>query len=232
VIIPDDATPPYQSLVYMGGDYVFVSKAKLDDQIRWETESVFSPILRTGRVVVWPTWYGSFNRYDGLLERSPNELAAAWAERSRRWRRDTAAVLDYLTSSPEFNDKICWFGLSFGAGGPAATAGLFVPPFKCAILLSGGELIDQPFQVTFYQRMKLPALMLNGRYDNGVPVEQAKRFYELYGARPEDKRQVIYDAEHWPLPRNQIAREMSSWLDRYLGPVGNPVKADKMILDE
>jgi dipeptidyl aminopeptidase/acylaminoacyl peptidase len=74
--------------------------------------------------------------------------------------------------------------------------------------------------------------VLKGRYDQALPIEQAQRFYELYGASPEDKRLVIYDAEHWPLPRNQVAREMSSWLDRYLGPVGAPVRAARISLDE
>jgi dienelactone hydrolase len=207
----------------MSGSYAFELNAKLDDQIKWEMEAVFSPILRTGRVVIWPTWYASFARYDGLSERPSSELGVGWSERFRRWRRDMAAVLDYLASSAEFSDQIGWLGLSFGAAEPFMTAGFFAPPFKCAILLSGSPQIDQPWKVTLFRRTKLPALMLKGRYDQPLPIEQAQRFYELYGASPEDKRLVIYDAEHWPLPRNQVAREMSSWLDRYLGPVGAPV---------
>ena len=231
VLIPDDAAPPYETLIYMSGSYAFEPKAKLDDQIKWEMEAVFSPILRTGRVVIWPTWYGSFDRYDGLSERSPNELPAAWGERVGRWRRDTAAVLDYLASSAEFSDKIGWVGLSFGAIVGVGIVGNFVPPFKCAILVSGGDLIDQPWKVTYYRRMNVPVLMLNGRYDKIIPIEQSQRFFELYGARAEDKRQVIYEAEHWPLPRNQVAHEMSTWLDRYLGPVGAPVRTARLPAD-
>ena len=156
--------------------------------------------------MIWPTWYGSFGRYDGLRERSPNEFAAAWGEHLRRWRRDTAAILDYLASSAEFSDKIGWLGLSFGAH--VWVAGSFVPPFKCAILLCGKrwDLIDHPLKVTFYRRMKLPVLMLNGRFDKVVPIEKVQRFHDLYGAAPEDKRLVHYDTGHWPRPRKSRAR--------------------------
>ncbi len=61
--------------------------------------------------------------------------------------------------------------------------------------------------------------MLNGRYDYIVPAQMAERLYQGIGTPEDDKRIVIFDSGHWPLPRNQISREISDWLDRHFGRV-------------
>ena len=62
--------------------------------------------------------------------------------------------------------------------------------------------------------------MLNGRHDFVFPLEsRQKPMFDLLGAPDENKRHVVYDAGHWPLPRNEVIRESVNWLDRYLGPV-------------
>ena len=73
--------------------------------------------------------------------------------------------------------------------------------------------------MTFYRRLQVPVLMLNGRFDPLVTKGQAQRFYDGIGTPAQDKRLVLYETGHWPLPRNETAREISDWLDRYLGPV-------------
>lgn len=95
----------------------------------------------------------------------------------------------------------------------------FPSRFGAAILLSGTDLISEPWKVTLYRRLQVPVLMLNGRYDSIVMQGTAQRFYDGLGTRAGDKRLVLYDTGHWPLPRNETAREISDWLDRYLGPV-------------
>ncbi len=140
-------------------------------------------------------------------------------KRLRAWVRETAAVLDYLGAAPEFSDKVAWLGLSYGAMSPMSMTYHFPSRFGAAILMSGGDLIAEPWQVTFYRRLQVPVLMLNGRYDPIVTKGQAQRFYDGIGTPAEDKRLVLYETGHWPLPRNETAREISDWLDRYLGPV-------------
>ena len=36
---------------------------------------------------------------------------------------------------------------------------------------------------------------------------------------PAEKRHVVFDAGHDPLPRSQMIREILAWLDKYMGPV-------------
>ena len=43
-----------------------------------------------------------------------------------------------------------------------------------------------------------------------------------WGSPPEDKKHVVYDAGHVPLPRSQLIQETLDWLDRYLGPIPCP----------
>ena len=68
--------------------------------------------------------------------------------------------------------------------------------------------------------MTRPVLMLNGRYDYLFPLDSSQiPMFKLLGAPDADKRHVIYEAGHFPLPRGAMIRETLDWLDRYMGPV-------------
>jgi len=74
-------------------------------------------------------------------------------------------------------------------------------------------------QINFAPRVKVPVLMLNGRYDFFYPIATAQLpLYRLLGARKEDKRHILYEGGH-NIPRNELIKETLDWLDRYLGPV-------------
>ncbi len=66
-------------------------------------------------------------------------------------------------------------------------------------------------------RITQPVLMLNARYDYLMAGHE--KVFELLGTPPEDKKLVLYDTGHSPLPKNQVTQEINAWLDRYLGPV-------------
>ena len=62
--------------------------------------------------------------------------------------------------------------------------------------------------------------MLNGAYDYIFPLEGTQKpMFELLGTPEAQKRHVVYEAGHAPLPRSQMIQESLAWLDRYLGPV-------------
>ena len=222
VFIPKGYKPPYQSMVYMSGTYAFNRGAQLEPWINWEVKDVFSPYLRSGRAIIWPVWYGSYERYDGMNE-APNELRDVLNyERLKHWVTDMAAIVAYLDASEDFNDRVAWLGLSYGAAVPRTTH-FFTPPFRTAILLSGSAPMHGPLDVSYYRRFSLPVLLLKGRFDQLLPVASAERWFNTIATPADDKRLVIYDTNHWPLPRNQMIREVIDWLDHYLGPVDRPV---------
>ena len=67
--------------------------------------------------------------------------------------------------------------------------------------------------------MKIPTLMLSGRYDMALPYEtSAKPLYDLLGTPKEDKLQKLYETDHY-IPLNEFIKETLAWLDKYLGPV-------------
>jgi pimeloyl-ACP methyl ester carboxylesterase len=97
--------------------------------------------------------------------------------------------------------------------------------FRTAVLFEGG-LYQQRFapEVDFFNflpRVRIPVLMLNGRYDYTFPLESSQKPYFRWLGTPEkDKRHVVYDSAHDVMVnRTQVVKEVLSWLDQYLGPV-------------
>jgi eukaryotic-like serine/threonine-protein kinase len=68
--------------------------------------------------------------------------------------------------------------------------------------------------------------MINGEDDFLMPYEQSQRpLFELLGAPPAQKRLARLVGGHIPTHRADIVREVSDWLDLFLGPVDRPASA-------
>lgn len=82
-------------------------------------------------------------------------------------------------------------------------------------------LLPEINAVNFLGRVKIPVLMVNGRYDSILPVETAQDpMFQLWGTPAADRRHVILPSGHSvnsPEVWNDTTREVLSWLDRYLG---------------
>ncbi len=97
------------------------------------------------------------------------------------------------------------------------------PPFKSAVLLVGGLYAQRSKPeveaINFAPRVKVPVLMLNGRFDYFLSEEGTRiPMFRLLGAPDTQKRRVAYDTGH-NIPRPDLIRESLDWLDRYLGPI-------------
>ena len=101
----------------------------------------------------------------------------------------------------------------------ASSAFAVVPAILAAGGLSFSKALPEAEQVNFISRVRIPALVINGRYDHFFPVESSQKpFLNLLGTPEADKKFVIYETGHAP-PRKEIIRESLDWLDKYLGPV-------------
>ena len=94
---------------------------------------------------------------------------------------------------------------------------------KACVLMCGGlyfqKTLPEVDQLNFVSRVKIPVLMLNGRFDFFYPVEVSQLpMFGLLGTPKEHKRRVLYETGH-NIPRNKMIKETLDWLDRYLGPV-------------
>ena len=111
-------------------------------------------------------------------------------------------------------------GLSLG---PAVAPFMLAsePRFKSAVLIAGG--LGGTISSTnsrMVSRITVPVLLLAGRYDYIFPVDTSQvPFMHLLGTPAKDKRHVVFEAGHLPLPRSELIRETLEWLDRYQGPV-------------
>jgi len=95
--------------------------------------------------------------------------------------------------------------------------------FKTAVLADGGcdthKTLPENNPVNFAPAIKIPVLMINGRYDFGIPFETCQQpFFRLLGTPPADKRQVLLESGHG-LPFTPWFKETLDWLDHYLGRV-------------
>lgn len=126
-------------------------------------------------------------------------------------------------------NAIGYQGISFGTvWGPVFLA--MEPRLRSGILLLGGLIAHQstrepqPPEIEGFNhapRVKVPVLMMSGRYDPIFPYETAQvPLFRILGSPPDQKRHLTFPAGHssygW---RDQLDREGLDWLDRHFGPV-------------
>ena len=85
--------------------------------------------------------------------------------------------------------------------------------------LSSTRIPPEIDRLNFAPRVRIPVLMLNGRYDFIHPVDTDQLpLFRLLGSRPNEKRLVLFDTGHEGQVQ-QFIKETLDWFDRYLGPV-------------
>ena len=176
-------------------------------------------LIRSGRAVLYPVYKGTYERHF-----APARGVADGFQRDRvvSWYKDLGRSLDYLeTRSDVDHSKLAYFGFS-DPFGPIMMA--LDKRLRVSILLASGLLsMKTPAEVDplhFAPRATQPTLMLSGRYDYNLPVEECQMpMLRLLGAPAKDKRIVLFETGHVVYPTPAMVRESLAWLDRYLGPV-------------
>jgi eukaryotic-like serine/threonine-protein kinase len=215
LFLPKNATPPYQTVIYFPG-----SGAIHQDKFSLSIYADFIP--RSGRALMAPIYKSTFERRDDLKSDYP-EPTAFWRDHVIAWSKDVGRSIDYLDTRKDIAaGSLAYVGLSWG-GAVAPNILAVENRFRTAILESGGlefqRALPEADSINFITRVRMPVLMLNGRYDHFFPVESSQvPFYRLLGTPESDKRQVIYETGH-AVPRKEFIRESLDWLDKYLGPV-------------
>jgi dienelactone hydrolase len=175
-------------------------------------------MLRSGRAVIVPAYKGMFERgpsaADGYLDR----------ELTLHWSKDLGRSIDYLETRPDIDiGKLTYFGFSMGAwAGPRLIA--VEPRIKAAVLAaanSGNPVSPEVDPWYFASRVKIPVLMLSGRYDFiAGPLETSIiPLFQRLGTPEKDKLHKIYERGHVLFDGLEVFKDMFDWLDRRLGPV-------------
>jgi len=96
---------------------------------------------------------------------------------------------------------------------------------KTSIFLDGGYFLFLPKpgndQADFAPRLKLPVLMVNGRYDYSFSLDKSQNpLFAMLGTPAQEKRHVVLETPHDVTEqRPQLVKAVLDWLDHYLGRV-------------
>jgi len=216
LFLPKHAQPPYQVMVAFSGANVFSerSSATTTDVDR------FNYIMRSGRAFLYPVYKSTFERGDSMKSDDPN-MTVDFRDHVIMWSKDLGRSVDYLESRQDIaKDRIGYIGLSSGA----ALAPIFLAierRLSLGVIDMGGlyrqRSLPEADAVNFAPRVKVPVLMLNGRFDYYFPTATSQEpLFELLGTPATHKRRVVYEASH-NIPRTERMKEVVNWMDKYWG---------------
>ena len=221
LFLPKNTKPPFETVVYFPGSASIYQKSSKDLESYFEFPMFLSFIVNNGRAVLYPVYKGTFERgndtLSALLESDGN--SHQYTELFVQEVKDFKRCVDYLETRQDIDSKkLAFYGMSWGA-----ELGAIIPAveerLKASILLAGsltGQGRPEVSAINYVTRVKMPTLMLNGKYD--TLETSSKPMFDLLGAPAPDKQQKFYETDHIP-PRNEYIKETLAWLDRYLGPV-------------
>jgi dienelactone hydrolase/predicted Ser/Thr protein kinase len=221
LFLPGNASPPYQTVIYFPGSASLRTKSSEDLENYYEFPMFLSFIVKNGRAALFPVYKGTFERGDpALIPIHGGADSHAYLEFLIQIVKDFRRCIDYLETRPDIDsNRIAYYGMSWG-GALGAIIPAVEDRIKASVLLGGGiggRARPEASKLNYVTRVKLPTLMLNGRYDAGLEIG-IKPMFELLGTPKEHKQLKLYDTDHIP-PRTEYIKESLAWLDKYLGPV-------------
>ena len=225
LFLPKNRVPPYQTVIYFPADPSALQRSSQDLESYFEFTVFLSFIVKSGRAVFYPVCKGTFERGNDTLaalqlgKGNSHQYAQLLVQQVTDFRR----CVDYLETRQDIDSKKLAFEGMCSSGALGAIMPAVEERLKVSVLLSGGfdDGLARPEarQINYVTRVKIPTLMLNGKYDSIFPLETAiKPMFDLLGTPAEHKRLILYETDHIP-PRNEFVKETLAWLDRYLGPV-------------
>lgn len=217
--IPKNAEPPYQAVTYFPGGY---AKLRSEFMESMDLQS-FDFIITTGRAVAYPIYEGTFERGGDADASLLPSTTNSYKDYVIKWAKDLRRSIDYLETRTDIDaDRLAYYGVSWG-GCMAAIMPAVETRFKASVACVGGlyfqKALPEVDTLNFAPRVRIPTLMLNGRYDHWFPFETSQEpMFRLLGTPAAHKVQKIYETGHY-VPRQILINETLDWLDRYLGPV-------------
>ncbi len=207
---PSSASAPYETIVWVPGLGALNSPsfaARRDGaEVRFQNE-----ILATGRAVCLPVCQGMYGRRPGNTSSTDQIIQLV---------QDVRRTVDYLQTQPDKiqTDRLIYSGFSYGASKGAIVAAV-EERFQAAVLINGGYHAGSGIwkrpeidPYNFMSRVKIPVLMINGRYDAVFPVEEGQLpYFEHLGTPEPHKKRLHFDGGHG-IPSQEAVEAMDEWL--------------------
>jgi eukaryotic-like serine/threonine-protein kinase len=214
LFLPRNVLPPFQTLIYWPGIDAAFEKNLIKSDWKW----CIDYLLKSGHAVMYPVYKGTFERNDGPVPKEGHQLTD-WAIKCCK---DFKRSVDYLNTRSDIDmNKLGFYGESWG-GSMGGMIPAIEDRLKVNILIVGGfngALLPEVHAINYVSRVKIPTLMLNGRYDSRYNIDiNVKPFFKLLGTLEKDKCLIIYETDHG-VPKSEVMKESLKWLDKYFGPV-------------
>jgi hypothetical protein len=218
LFLPKRVHPPYQVVTF------FPSARVLDmtDSRSLGDTAFFNYVIESGRALAYPIYQNTYERRIRDARPRAGEPVPIATQRYQ----DLARTIDYLATRSDIDTaREAYLGVSMGSAEGVIDATLLQRHLKTAVFLDGGYFLDKPTaghdQADFAPRLKLPVLMVNGRYDFAFPVEEAQLpLFRMLGAPASDKAHLTLDTPHDVAARPaELVPAVLGWLDKYLGRV-------------
>ena len=217
LFLPKRVRSPYQTVVVWPASDVFVLR-----DTRRLSMSFVDYLARSGRAVLYPIYEHTYGRGTPLGADVPS-VSIQHRDQVLRWVTEMRRSIDYVFSRSDIDTtRLAYVGTSWGArNGGVAIA--IEPRIRTAILsvpgINANAVRPEEDPVNFLPRIRIPVLMLSGRYDSVFPYESSQvPFLRLLGSPPGAKKQVLFEGGHF-LPRPMWVSESTRWLDQQFGPV-------------
>jgi dienelactone hydrolase len=217
LFLPKKVIPPFQTIVFFPGS----ASEREDNLLTSEyTKWYVHFLVKNGRAVIFPVYKGTFER---KIPPFTDVLSHQYTEYYIQIIKELSRSIDYLETRKDIDiSRLGYYGVSWGG-----RLGSIIPAvedrLKMSILIKGGfpsnRLKPGIDNINYVSRIKIPVLMLNGKYDVTFPLEtNVQLMFDLLGTPSKDKRLCVYESDH-NLPRDGMIKETLNWLDKYFGNV-------------
>ncbi|MEO7085805.1 MAG: protein kinase [Gemmatimonadaceae bacterium] len=218
LFVPKRARPPYQTVVFFPSARVI----DLTNSDSLGDVSFFDYVVQSGRAVLYPIYQDTYERRVRTVLPGASQEMTLTVQRFK----DLARSLDYLATRADIDTtRLAYLGVSMGSAEGVIFTTLLQDRLKTDVFLDGGMFLDRASsgrdQADFAPRLKIPVLMVNGRYDFSFSLERSQLpLFNLLGTPTGDKRHVVLETPHdVRAKRPELVREVLGWLDKYLGRV-------------
>ena len=218
IFLPKHVRPPYQTVIFFPSARVL----NLTDSRALGDISFFDYVVQSGRAVIYPVYQGTYERSGNGDLPGARQAMALTVQRYQ----DAARALDYLATRADIDTtKLAYLGVSWGAADGVIYSTLLQDRLKTVVLLDGGFFLGKPLpgrdQADFAPRLRIPVLMVNGRYDYSFsPADAQNPLFRMLGTPDAEKLHVLLNTPHdVRANRPALTAAVLSWLDKYLGPV-------------
>jgi serine/threonine protein kinase/dienelactone hydrolase len=211
--LPKRGPRPYPVVVYFPGSNAIRDRAP--QNLQWRSIDF---VIKSGRAVLYPVYKGTYQRSDSLST-DVQDTTNFYRDHVIMWAKDLRRGIDYAETRPELSTgRLAYYGVSWG-GAMGGLLPAVEPRISASVLYVAGLGFERARPevdpVNFLPRIRVPTLMLNGRYDFFFPMETSQvPMFRLLGTPTDQKRYVVEDGSHF-VARTRLIQETLTWLDKY-----------------